>query len=223
MHKTFYGENLHGRFVDEILREFFPDYEYKDCFLDIGAFEPIRISNSHHFHMNGWDVHAIEANPTTCELLRQHRQHVYNCAVADTCKDSVTFHVVSNGDPTWTAGYSAINISDEYRTIFPGGIKTVDQITVPQRTVNSLMENEMKDVTSIGIVSLDIEGGEYDCLLGFDLKKYQPKMFVIENVTKDAKIDAILEQNGYVRKYVIMYNHYWVHQSWLDVLASRKQ
>ena len=70
----------------------------------------------------------------------------------------VEFNIVSNG--SWTAGFSALVISEDYKRKFPGGIKTVTKIKVPQRTLNSLLENEMKDITSIDIMSIDIEGGE---------------------------------------------------------------
>lgn len=70
MYKTFHGEIHQGKHVDQVLREFFSDYNYKGIFLDIGAFEPIRISNSHHFYKNGWDIRAIEANPGNVTLLK---------------------------------------------------------------------------------------------------------------------------------------------------------
>ena len=45
----FHGEILENKHVDAILRNYFPDYTYKGVFVDVGAFEPIRISNSYHF------------------------------------------------------------------------------------------------------------------------------------------------------------------------------
>lgn len=48
-YKQFHGEVLENISVDAILRSYFSDYSYKGVFLDVGAFEPIRISNSYHF------------------------------------------------------------------------------------------------------------------------------------------------------------------------------
>ena len=73
----FFGEVQEGKHVDEVLRSYFPDYSYKGVFFDVGAFEPIRISNSHHFHLNGWKVYSFEANPAKIPLLKQHRDHVF--------------------------------------------------------------------------------------------------------------------------------------------------
>ena len=44
MYSIFHGEFQYGKYVDEILREYFPDYNYKgsnSIFFDVGAFEPI--------------------------------------------------------------------------------------------------------------------------------------------------------------------------------------
>jgi hypothetical protein len=48
-YNLFHGEILENINVDFILRSYFQDYSYKGVFLDVGAFEPIRISNSYHF------------------------------------------------------------------------------------------------------------------------------------------------------------------------------
>ena len=50
---------------------------------------------------------------------------------------------------------------------------------MPQRTLNSIIEHEIPEVTEIDILSIDIEGGEYNCLHGLDLIKYKPKVIVI--------------------------------------------
>ena len=69
MYFKFHGENQQGKCVDETLREYFPNYNYKGIFLDIGAYEPINISNSYHFEKNDWDVYCFEANTLLIDLL----------------------------------------------------------------------------------------------------------------------------------------------------------
>jgi len=51
-YKKFHGEVQNGLNVDQVLKNYFPG-NYKGVFLDIGAYEPINISNSFHFEMNG--------------------------------------------------------------------------------------------------------------------------------------------------------------------------
>lgn len=70
--------------------------------------------------------------------------------------------------------------------------------------------SDIKD-KPIDIMSLDIEGGELNCLKGFDLDKYHPKVIVIENVTDDPAVNNLLTSHGYIREHKIEYNHYWVY------------
>lgn len=204
-YSEFHGEIINNLYADEVLQKFF-DKDFKGIFLDVGAFEPIRISNSHHFHMNGWKCLEIEANPFNCDLLRKHRDYVFNVAISDSNKDEVEFSVVSNG--MWTASFSAIEISEDYKRIFPGGIQAITKIKVPQRTLNFILEESMID--KVDIVSIDIEGYEFKALKGFDINKYSPKVVLVENVTDDINIDNYMIEHGYICKEKHRYNHYWV-------------
>lgn len=131
-YNEYHGELQDGYTVDQTLRTYFPN-EIKGIFFDVGAFEPIRISNSYHFEQNDWDCYCFEANSDNIPFLNLHRKNVFNYAIADENKDSITFNVVKSYG--WTAGYSAITISEEYKKIFPCTFESVKQITVPQKNI----------------------------------------------------------------------------------------
>ena len=81
MYNNFHGEYQQSKYVDQTLREYFPDFNYKGVFLDIGAYEPINISNSYHFEKNNWDVYCFEANTLLIDELKSLRKNVYNYAI----------------------------------------------------------------------------------------------------------------------------------------------
>lgn len=83
MYNHFHGELQQGKYVDQTLREYFPDYSYKGVCVDVGAYEPVNISNSYHFERNNWDVYCIEANTLLIPGLQRERKNVYNYAVYD--------------------------------------------------------------------------------------------------------------------------------------------
>jgi FkbM family methyltransferase len=205
---TFYGEKNEELYVDEILRSYFPDYNYKGVFIDVGAFEPILISNSYHFEITGWDTFLFEANTDLIDNLKKHRKNVYNYAIYDENKDNVEFNIVtSNG---WTAGFSAIELNTDLANHFKCDNKQYKKINVEQKTLNNIFENELKDVTQIDILQLDIEGGELKCLYGFNLDKYKPKLILIENVLDDINIHNHLAMNGYKLDKKVSYNHFYI-------------
>jgi FkbM family methyltransferase len=208
VYETFHGEVLESKHVDQVLRDYFPDYNFKGVFLDVGAFEPIRISNSYHFEKNGWDVYCFEANTNSIPLLKQDRQNVFNYAIYDTDLDQVEFNVVhSNG---WTAGFSAIELSDEIANIFKCDDKVITKIKVVQRTLNTILNTDLSHIEKIDVLKIDIEGGELKCLKGLDLNKYSPKVILLENITNDDSIKKYLEQFQYTLDKHISYNQFYI-------------
>ncbi len=214
-YKNFHGEIHNGICVDETLRAYFSDYEYKGIFFDVGAFEPIRISNSYHFERNGWTCYCFEANPDGIPFLKEHRKNVFNYAIAEEDKDNVQFNVVVTSG--WTAGYSAINISEDYIRIYgniPEG--AITQVNVPQKTLNSIIREHIPELSRIDIMSIDIEGGEYNCLKGLDIEKYKPRLMIIENATPENKnIQEYLENFGYKLDKQIDQNQYYVSNDFI--------
>lgn len=211
MYSYFHGELQHGKYVDQTLREYFPDYNYKGVFLDIGAYEPINISNSYHFEMNNWDVYCFEANTLLIPELKSKRKNVFNYAIYNENKDAVEFNVVQGpwGGGSLMAGISAIDLDPDYMNRFGSEIRGMFKINVPQKTLNTILEQEIPEVKEIDVMSIDVEGGELNVLKGIDLLKYRPKIMVIENVFNKADIQDYLKNYNYVLDKQIDYNQYY--------------
>lgn len=216
----YHGEVQNGKHVDEVLRSYFPDYNYNGIFLDIGAYEPINISNSYHFEKNGWEVYCFEANTLLIDTLKSQRKNVYNYAISYEDKENITFNVVKGcwGGGSLMAGLSAIELDPQYLEVFHDGIQEVLQINVPQKKINTVLEEEifvntLDETKYIDIISIDVEGGELNVLKGIDLVKYKPKLFVIENVFNNRNIPDYLEPFGYCLDQTIDYNQYYILRS----------
>jgi FkbM family methyltransferase len=206
----FHGEIQEGKHVDRVLRDYFGE-NYVGTFFDVGAFHPITISNSYHFEKNDWACYLFEANPNNIPLLKQVRKNVFHYAISDEDKDSIEFNVVTLGGD-WTASYSAITISEEYERIF-GRVdpSCITKVNVPLRTLNTIIKNEIPDLSRIDIMSIDIEGGEYNCLKGLDIEKYKPKVIVIEIAnSEDKTISNYLKTFGYRLDKKVSYNEYYL-------------
>ncbi len=211
MYTQYHGECHENKCVDEIIREYFPDYNYHGIFFEVGAFEPIRISNSYHFERNGWTTYCIEANPDQIPLLKEHRKNVINTAVYDEDKEFTEFVVVHDG--VWTAGFSAIEISNEYLQLFTNHtIQNVKKVRVPQKTLNTVINEYCPTITKIDVMTIDVEGGELKVLKGLDIDKYKPTLFVIENVTNCKVLQSYLEDKGYKLDKQYSYNQFYIRK-----------
>lgn len=210
----FFGEKHDNKHVDEILREYFQDTTYKGVFFDVGAFEPITISNSHHFYLSGWKVYCFEANPEKIPLLQKNREHVFHYAISDTDpNEPIPFEIVDiNG---WTASYSAIKVSENYKRIFGWNDQCIVRtINIRQKTLNTIIQEEIQDLDTIDIMSVDIEGHELQCLKGLDLDKYPPKIIVLENADHNAGTRSYLEGFGCQLDKQIVYNEFYMHKNY---------
>jgi FkbM family methyltransferase len=211
MYQQFHGEEQCGACVDQTLRSYFPNYDYKGVFLDIGAYEPINISNSYHFEKNGWDVYCFEANTQLIPGLKALRENVYNYAIYNEDKDQVTFNVVhgSWGGGSLTAGVSAVDLDPRYLKEFSHGIKSIEKINIPQKTLNTVIEKELF-INHIDILQIDVEGGELNVLKGLDIIKYKPKVILIEDIYNDRELHNYLVSFNYKMDKHISYNKYYV-------------
>jgi FkbM family methyltransferase len=222
MYIYFHGEKIHNVYVDQILRSYFPDFSYKGVFFDVGAYDPITISNSHHFHMNNWNVFAFEANPNLISRLKSYRQNVYNYGISDVdTDDGYMSEVVSYNNPVinnlhWTASFSCVGeINKDYINYFgkgnlPNDCK-VNKINIKLRTLNTIIEKEINNIIgSIDILSIDTEGSELLVLKGIDLLKYKPKVIVVEAILDNInKIHDYLVYNNYKLDKHVAYNYFY--------------
>ena len=208
-YNKFHGEIHNDKNIDEILRSYFPDYKYKGVFFEIGAYHPIEINNSYHFEKNGWDCYCFEANSNLIPELKKYRKNVFNYAISNENKDNINFQICLQD--LKTCSFSAIEISEDYKNHFFYNPSEIINITVNQKTINSIIENEIQNLDKIDIVSLDIEGGELNCLYGFDLEKYKPKVLVIEDAFNNKILDEYMFKFGYKLDKHISYNKYYVY------------
>lgn len=109
------------------------------------------------------------------------------------------------------AGISAIDLDPDYINRFGSQIHGMFKIKVPQKTLNSILENEIPEVKEIDIMSIDVEGGELNVFKGLDLAKYKPKIMVIENVFNKSDIQEYLKNYNYILDKQIEYNQYYRH------------
>jgi FkbM family methyltransferase len=210
-YSTYHGELQQGKYVDETIQEYFPK-GYKGVFFDVGAYEPINISNSYYFEKNNWDVYCFEANTLLIDGLKSERKNVFNYAISNEDKSFIEFNVVHGiwGGGSLTAGISAIDLDPLYMQRFGDGIKKIVKITVPQKTLNTIISSEIQHITHIDVLSIDVEGGELNVLKGLDLVKYKPTLMVIENVFNTPNIKNYLESYGYKLDKYIDYNQYYI-------------
>jgi len=214
MYQEFHGEQV-GAYprVDQVLREYFPDYSYHGTIIEVGAFHPIEISNSYHFEKNGWSAYCMEANPIGIDKFTTHRKRpAINYAVANYNQDDVDFDLHTG----YSAAYSALHISERLCRQTATQTVLLKKIKVNVRTLDWLLQNTMPEVQKIDILTVDVEGGEMDVLKGFDIDRWSPTVIFLEDHFYDGgKSDThqFLVAHGYRLDKKLDHNCFYVRKN----------
>lgn len=206
----FYSQN--GE--DCLLWQFF-EQKPTGFFVDVGAFDGVYLSNSLSFEQQGWRGLCLEPLPESYQWCAHNRQAttLQVACVGDANQSETTFY----REPLGTLSglqRDEQREADVTRRLAKHGLtfKGFEAITVPTRTLTALLDEHLPANVPLDFVSIDVEGTELDVLAGFDLKRYQPRVIVIEAndaAMRDA-ISAALRPYGYRLGRRVQQNFFYV-------------
>ena len=170
---------------NELKAEFFAAMP-NGFFVEVGANEPQRGSQSWQFEQAGWTGVLIEPQPDLAERLRRTRRAQ---VVAAACSSP------ANAGSAMTLHLSGPHSSLK-RELAVTGVVARDTVDVPARTLDDILE-QARAPSPIDFVSIDVEGHEVDVLSGFDLARWQPRLVLIEDHVTNLATHRFLTRAGY--------------------------
>ncbi len=170
---------------DQLKAEFFAPVR-KGFFVEVGANDPQRGSQSWQFEQAGWSGVLVEPQPDLAERLRATRRaHV----VAAACSS-----------PANAGKAMMLHVSGPHSSLRPElavtGVVAKTTIAVPVRTLDDILE-EAKAPAPIDFVSIDVEGHEVEVLSGFDLARWRPRLVLVEDHVTNLATHRFLTHAGY--------------------------
>ena len=166
------GRLLFSQFGEDILLESFFGKKKKDGFyVDVGAFNPVRNSNTYLFYKKGWRGINIEANPKHFKQFPAARQRDINLnlAISDT-RSTVEF----------TCDGSFSGIRDENYSAKDSNRATATTINVETYPLKDILEKHLPKGTSIDFMTIDCEGHDEKVVKSNDWELYRPKVVLVE-------------------------------------------
>ncbi len=185
-----YGPNHYSRYVEEwVIRDYFQDRR-GGVFLDVGAADYRKESNTYYLETElGWSGIAVDALPEFQADYLAHRPRTKFIAMfaADVDGSSVKLFEPLH-DKRITSASEAFTVRKGERGV---------SRDVQTATLNRLLSEA--GVSTIDLLSMDIELAEPKALAGFDIKKFQPKLVCIEvHPEVRQQIFDYFARNGYV-------------------------
>lgn len=173
MHKQQHGFSVFSQEGEDLILNELIGKTGPGFYVDIGAFDPWRFSNTAFFYAKGWRGLNVDARPGFKILFDQERPNDMNieCAVGGK-NGAVKFY--SFDEP-------ALNTTCKKRATFlekSTSYKVKSVCDVPLRSLTSLLCQF--GVDSIDFLSIDVEGAELEVLRSGDWKRYRPQFIVLE-------------------------------------------
>jgi FkbM family methyltransferase len=189
-------------------------------FVEVGANEPASIhSETWHLEQMGWRGILIEPNPALFDALVRQRpgSRVYNVACSAPGKVGVAeLKIPYVADGTIDTGKAALEVEIDHAGFPAYRIETVKVVTLD----SILAEN---NVSSIDLLSVDVEGTELDVLKGLDLKRYRPRLILVEDKLVYLNKHRWLKRNGYRLVKRTLFNNWYIPEQEPFALTSAKE
>lgn len=210
---SYYSQHGEDLILDKIFQG-----KQKGFFVEVGCIDGKRFSNTLHFEKKGWSGICVEAHCDYIELLKKNRpaSKVVHCAVGKEDKLEVDFFANSRGSLSTLDNSQEETFKEKYGEFFTGFRKQV----VPMMSLNSIFNKY--NVNEIDVLSLDIEGFEVEAMQGINLKKFYPKVLVIESDSTDheGNLDKIILNHNYYKLLKVSQNVYYIRK---DVNFDEKE
>ena len=174
---------------------------FEDCnYLDLGANQPVEMSNTYFFYERGARGVLLEANPLLIPELKKQRSGdtVLNQAVTDKSGETVTFHILN------LDGLSKIGDISDILEANPDA-KLEKSIEIKTICYNDIIETYFNKKAPV-ILNLDIEGLEMQILQSMNLNVYRPLFMIIEMIPYSKVLTAGVK-NQELLKYLNAQNY----------------
>lgn len=163
-------------YCGQIVQDYFLDvlFDKSDgMFLDIGANNPFKISNTLFFEKKGWKGYAFDPIKSLKELWKQRPNTTFiNAAISENYEQKPFIEIVpKNGWGQGLSGFAEFVRKEDLRDF------DYNEYVVECAPLSHFIEDDIR----FDFVSIDVEGAEGLILKGLGLERSAPLAIVIEN------------------------------------------
>ena len=201
--------SFHGQFKEEsFINTIFPDKTNGIC-VDVGAYDGISLSNTLYYENKGWRALCIEPIPQAFQKCKKIRNECYQCCIGEFDSDDIDFTIFHLNDNL--CAISSLIPDERLIKSHKHLITNISKTKVKVRSLTSLLD-ELSFPLNIDFISIDTENTELDVLRGFNINKYNVKLFVIENNFNELYCEKYLEPYGYKKINRIGVNDFYLKE-----------
>jgi FkbM family methyltransferase len=157
-------------FEDVMLERLFPGE--KGFYVDVGAWDPRRHSVTKHFYDKGWRGINIEPIEERITLFQKERDRDVNLQVAISSLEEPIRMWICEAE-----SYLSTTDPDHAAKLRERGLELSERI-VPTRGLTAILDEFAPP--EVQFIKIDVEGAEADVLATLDLRRWRPRVMLIE-------------------------------------------
>lgn len=186
----------------------------KGFYVDVGANNPFKQSNTHYFYKRGWNGINIDALPGSMNIFKKVRNKDINLEAGISDKEETLLYYMF--EPSFYNTFSYESVEDSKKVakyIGTKNIKTLKLSEIFNKYIN----------TEIDFMTVDVEGKELSVLHSNDWGKYRPKVIILEHHAKDMpfikdnEVYKTMMQNGYTLFCNTSTNMFYLENKFLQI------
>ncbi|MFK7788654.1 MAG: FkbM family methyltransferase [Phycisphaeraceae bacterium] len=147
----------------------------KPTYIDIGAHDPIRLSNTYLFYQLGCRGLLIEPDPDCVKQLQKKRRHDKILAAGISADNAGTAPFYRMNQPT----LNTFSLRDAEDACKQGPYEIIERMNVPVLPIAQAIDENMTDRPNF--VSIDAEGLDVSILKTYDFDRHAPELICIES------------------------------------------
>lgn len=170
----------YAQFGEDVIIDYYFTYlhRHQPNYLDIGAFDPVLLSNTYRFYQKGSRGVLVEPNAERARKIQGKRpgDTVLSCAIRTSDMPAeVEFYVMTADTLSTIVKREAVHAEESKAW---GDYRIADVRRVPALTINEVLERHFK--TRVDLIDIDIEGLDFEVLKEVDYELFNPRVVMVE-------------------------------------------
>jgi FkbM family methyltransferase len=173
----------------------------KITYLDIGANDPIELSNTYYFYRRGYRGVLVEPNVSLCEKLRAVRPEdtTLVAGIGATSAKEADYYIMSQPGLNTFSKEEA----DHQTEVTKGRFSVKEVIKMPLLNINDVMIKYFRDAPTF--LSVDTEGLDLEILKSINYERFRPNVICAETLVSSTskmipEIPEFMASRGYVAR-----------------------
>jgi FkbM family methyltransferase len=168
-------------------------------YIDVGAHHPQRFSNTQYFYLRGWKGINIDAMPGSMKKFDLLRPNDINLEIPISDKSEILTYYEFD-EPA----LNSFSLPLSQQRVRETNYKIVSEIQLQTQTLAEVLDKYLPSQQKIDLLSIDVEGLDYQVMISNNWDKYKPKVVLVEDLNlksfekiASSKTYLFLEEKGY--------------------------